>query len=138
MCGVLHSVDECFWKRVDMYGDDLEFINFLALNIHSFGELVHVCSPYVKATSYTKYNHSVNNNVCGIPLSWDLCRRNLCSRDIVALTLHYLLSQASHKDICTHFGVTEAMFGVYYIFGLEIFMYALVDNPLDTMYRYRR
>ena len=99
------------------------------LNRPKFGELVCVCSPYLQTTFYMKYKHKVKDFKFGTPWLCDLIPRNIGMHNLVSLTLRYFLSQASQKEKCPHLRVIEAMFGCYYLFGLEIFMFLLIDNP---------
>lgn len=96
--GALPRPTKSFWRRVDEIGDDLEFLHFTSLTRESFNELVTLCTPYIRS-------NGIAADAKGPPKPCHLSRRVARPRDIIAMTIRFLLSTAEYKDLHVHFGV---------------------------------
>ena len=77
----------------------MEFLHFLAFTRESFDDLVKILTPGI-ISSPIKEGH-------GKPSLRNLKKRLVTPRDIVAMTVKFLISTAEQKDIQIMFGVTN-------------------------------
>ena len=73
-------------------------------------------------------------NLSVTPEKCHIMRRKFNSHDIIALTLIYLLSSGSIKDLSTLFMCTDGQFSVYSCFGLDVFIKTLIIHPFSKVH----
>ena len=96
----------------------------------AFDKLVMVCHPYIKSHPITPHNSNKTADGEDRPAKKPrLGRRIFNSRDIVAMTLKYMLSVAEMKDIHVQFGATLSTFRYHVAFGKRAIIHALIDHP---------
>ena len=81
---------------VDEKGDNFEFLHFISFTREAFDNLVDIVKNSIHSNSIVPYR--------GMPTNYIILRRRFNARDIVAMTVKYLLSRAELKDIHVHFG----------------------------------
>ena len=81
---------------VDEKGDNFEFLHFTSLTREAFANLVDIVKNSIYSNSIVPYRGKLKKYI--------ILRRRFNARDIVAMTVKYLLSRAELKDIHVHFG----------------------------------
>jgi hypothetical protein len=117
--GSLPTPAHSFWVRILLFGDDMEFFHFLSLSRSSFNSLCRLTE--------TTINTSPLNCDEGRPRPCDLKRRMFGAKDIMAITIKYLLSKAEVKDLQVQFGATNT----HYMQCVEVGMAAICRNMID-------
>lgn len=121
--GALPKPSKLFWSRVNQKGDDLEFLHLTSFTCESFDKLVGLCKDYILSNSMTPAHANKKPKLCHLR-----CRL-FKPRDIVAMTLCYLLSTAEHKDLHVHFGAVLQTFINSVQLGLDPIIHSLIKNP---------
>ena len=119
--GALPSPKHSFWRRIDGFGDDLEFLQFTALTRTSFDELVKLMSPGLLSRPIDVR--------FGRPQAHHLRRRMFSPRDIVAMIIKWMTSKRGSKNIHVQFGsILETYTNCCYL-GLSVMVETLIVNP---------
>ena len=119
--------EQAVWRLVDCKGDEMEFFHFTALTRKSFNSLTDLCSKYI-------LQHTIHPNSKVPPRPGDLAKRRCSPRDVIAMTLKYLLSKAEMKDLYVQFGVSATSYCDYIILGMQAIMEALFFNQQGRVY----
>ena len=119
--------EQAVWQLVDRKGDEMEFFHFTSLTRESFNGLVDLCKLYI-------VKHSIQSASKGPPRSGDLKRRKFQPRDVMAMTLKYLLSKAETKDLHVQFGASATSYQDYIILGMQAIVDALSSNDKAKVY----
>lgn len=117
---------ESFWKNVDEKGDEMEFFHFTSFSRAAFQELVDLCTPIINSLPLRKGAKT--------PTSWQLKKRMYKPRDIVAMTLKYLLSQAEQKNLSVQFGAISSVYSNCVTLGLQAIVTSLIGNDKALVY----
>ena len=105
----------------------MEFLHFTALTRESFNELVTLCRAYL-------LTNSLSSAADGQPKLCHLSRRLCKPRDIVAMTLRYLLSTAEYKDLHIHFGVVVTTYIDAVQLGMQALLKCLFHNEKGRVF----
>jgi hypothetical protein len=111
---------ESFWKNVDEKGDDMEFFHFTSFSREAFQELVDLCTPIVNSLPLRKGAKT--------PSAQQLRKRMYQPRDIIAMTLKYLLSQSEQKNLNIQFGAIASVYSNCVTLGLQAIVTSLINN----------
>ena len=119
--GSLPHKYQSVWYLTDTYGDDMEFFHFLSLSRKSFFDLCQTTNYYILNTPLNRDN--------GIPSEHHLKRRMFNSRDIMAMTIKYLLSEANIKDLHVQFGAQDVVYRRCIELGCAAICQELLNHP---------
>ena len=114
------------WWRTYSRGDDLEFLHFTSLTRESFRALVDLCTPLLNRLPITPGG--------GKPKPWHVRRRMFRPRDVVAMTLKFLLATAELKDLHVQFGAVLSVYSRCVLLGLRVFVQVLVKERRSRVY----
>jgi len=112
---------ESIWKNVDEKGDAMEFFHFTSFSREAFQELVDLCTPIVTSLPLRKGANA--------PSAQQLRKRMYQPRDIIAMTLKYLLSQSEQKNLSVQFGAIASVYSNCVTLGLQAIVTILISNP---------
>ena len=119
------EVCDSFWRGIDKGSCDRELFHFLSLSRSSFEKLVEVCEKNINYLPIcSQWNSHFDSKK---PRTGDLKKRKYKARDIISMTLRFLLSRAEFKDLCPLFGCTDSVFSRYVKFGMEVFIHSLIS-----------
>jgi hypothetical protein len=119
--GSLPPKHQSVWYLTDMYGDDMEFFHFTSLSRKSFFDLCAATNDYILNTPL--------NCDKGIPCEHHLKIRMFDSRDIMAMTIKYLLSEAKIKDLHLQFGAQDVVYRRCIELGCAVICQELINHP---------
>ena len=114
------------WWRVFSRGDDLEFLHFTSLTRESFNLLVVKCTPLINSRPLTPG--------CGKPKAWHVRRRMFKARDVVAMTMRFLLATAEMKDLHVQFGAVLSVYSHCVRLGLRVIVQVLCSDTRSRVY----
>ena len=111
---------DSFWRNVDEKGDDMEFFHFTSFSREAFQELVDLCTHIVNSLPLRKGGKT--------PSAQQLRKRMYQPRDIIAMTLKYLLSQSEQKNLSIQFGAIASVYSNCVTLGLQAIVTCLINN----------
>ena len=120
--------EKAFWRSLDRSGSESAFIHFLSFSREAFNSLVELCTPMLVTQSlHPSYAQ-------GTPQEHHKKCRKFPPRDIIAMTLWWILSTAGHKDLCIHFGCLESAYAQLVCRGNEVLVHMLRNHPKARVY----
>ena len=128
--GTIPPVDRCFWRMIDNDStDEREFMHFIAFSRSSFNKLVQICADHLNSNPIRP---SRGNTTHKKPSSCHLAKRKHSNRDIIAMTIKYMISTSEIKDLSPQFGATSCAYSDLVNFGKETILKCLI-NHRDAM-----
>ena len=124
--GTLCKPKKSTWWRTLKKGDDLEFLHFTSLTRPAFSELVEACRLFILTNPIDPAHNPPKNR--------HLARRMFSPRDIMAMTLKWILSKSGQKNLNAKFVALASTYSNCVMLGLCAMAYCLADHPKAKVY----
>ena len=112
--GSIPTRAQSVWYLTDTKGDEQEFLHFTGMTRKSFDDLVAICNEYLDSNMIKPGVGKKKKARCK--------RRKFRNRDIVAIALKFLLSNAELKNLHVQFGSAVSTFNELAWFGIDCFV----------------